>query len=375
MKKITLKDRLRNEIFRLYRHAVRKEHELTYLFWECTLRCNLSCRHCGSDCLKEAKLQDMPLTDFVNVLDNIKKKNTASHMTVCITGGEPLLRGDLEKAGVAIRERGFDWCIVSNGLAMTPERFDSLIKSGLGGMSLSIDGLEVEHNCLRQNPNSFKAVVNAIELCASRNQKYPRLFLFDVITCVHRGNLAVLPRLRDFLISKGVKFWRLFSIFPSGRASLNDLALTPGEYRHLMDFIVETRNYKTEDGKSIHPSYSCEGYLGDYELKVRDYYFFCRGGINVGSVMCDGSISACLSVRSPSFIQGNIYKDDFMDVWNNRFQNMRNRSWAKVGRCANCKSWRWCEGNGLHLHADDHSECVHCNLEMLEEKSYEGGIG
>ena len=26
------------------------EHPLTTLFWECTLRCNLHCRHCGSDC-------------------------------------------------------------------------------------------------------------------------------------------------------------------------------------------------------------------------------------------------------------------------------------------------------------------------------------
>lgn len=33
------------------------------LFWECTLRCNLHCRHCGSDCKVKAGLQDMPLAD------------------------------------------------------------------------------------------------------------------------------------------------------------------------------------------------------------------------------------------------------------------------------------------------------------------------
>lgn len=360
-----LKDMLRREVFRLYRHAVRREHELSYLFWECTLRCNLNCLHCGSDCLKESAVPDMPLADFVKALDGIKAKNPVSNMTVCITGGEPLLRADLEQAGVAIRRLGFNWCMVSNGLAMTKERFDSLIKSGLGGMSLSIDGLEEEHTYLRRNPDSFRAVSHAINLCVERHAKYPRLFLFDVITCVHKGNLAVLPKLRDFLISKGVQGWRLFTIFPSGRAASDDLSLSSEEYRRLMDFIVETRSYHTADGKSIHANYSCEGYLGDYELKVRDYFFFCRGGINVGSIMCDGSISACLSVRSPSFIQGNIYKDDFMDVWNNRFQNMRNRSWAKIGECAQCKNWRWCEGNGLHLHKDDHSECAYCNLEMI----------
>ena len=370
MKTNGLKALVQREVFMLYRHSVAREHGLTYLFWECTLRCNLSCLHCGSDCLKESSVPDMPLEDFIKALDKIKAKNTAAHMTVCITGGEPLLRSDLEQAGAAICERGFNWCIVSNGLCMTRERFDSLIKSGLGGMSLSIDGLENEHNFLRRNKDSFKSVVNAIELCVERHKKYPRLFLFDVITCVHRGNLEKLPELRDFLIEKGVKAWRLFSIFPNGRAGKNDLGLSPEEYKKLMEFIVETRGYKNSGGKSIHANYSCEGYLGEYELKVRDYLFFCHGGINIGSIMCDGSITACLSVRSPAFIQGNIYKDDFMDVWNNKFKNARNRSWAKTGACKNCKSWRWCEGNGLHLHKDDCSECVHCNLKMLPVKRF-----
>ena len=276
MRKLSLKDKLRREMFLLYRRAVRSEHELTYLFWECTLRCNLSCRHCGSDCLKKSSVPDMPLADFVKTLDGIKLKNPAKDMTVCITGGEPLLRSDLEQAGIAIRQRGFNWCIVSNGLAMTRERFDSLIKSGLGGMSLSIDGLEKEHNSLRRNTDSFKAVCNAIDLCVERYSKYPRLFLFDVITCVHKGNLPVLSQLRDFLISKGVKNWRLFTIFPSGRATKYDLSLSPEEYHKLMDFIVETRSYHTVAGKSIRANYSCEGYLGDYGSVERTVSKYAR---------------------------------------------------------------------------------------------------
>ncbi|MBO7122267.1 MAG: TIGR04133 family radical SAM/SPASM protein [Treponema sp.] len=362
-----MKDILRREVFRLYRHCVVKEHSLDYLFWECTRRCNLNCRHCGSDCSKEANVPDMPLADFEKVLDGIKEKNPNKNMTVCVTGGEPLLRKDLEAAGVEIRKRGFNWTLVSNGLAMTRERFDALIRSGLGGMSLSIDGLEKEHCYLRQNKKSFESVVSAIERCVERHEKYPRLFLFDVITCVHAGNIDALPKLRDFLIEKGVEFWRLFCIFPSGRAAEASLSLNSEQYRRLMGFIIETRSYKNKDGKSIFASHSCEGYLGPYELKVRNYFFFCRSGVNIGSVMCDGSITGCLSVRSPDFFQGNIYKDDFMDVWNERFKNMRDRSWTKTGICERCKSWRWCEGNGLHLHNDARSACAYCNLRILEE--------
>ena len=38
------------EIFRRLKHERVEEHPLRQLFWECTFRCNVRCRHCGSDC-------------------------------------------------------------------------------------------------------------------------------------------------------------------------------------------------------------------------------------------------------------------------------------------------------------------------------------
>jgi len=362
---------LKHFIFRRYRAKITKEHELNYLFWECTLRCNLSCLHCGSDCQKTSGVVDMPVSDFAKVLDDIKEKNTAKNLTVCITGGEPLIRSDLEEAGREIKKRGFYWGIVTNGLLFSQSRFVSLLNAGMTSMSFSIDGFEKEHTYLRQHPESYKKVCEGIKIVVDFQKKFPNRFVFDVITCVHKNNLPILRELRDDLIQKGVKKWRIFSIFPEGRAAQNDLSLTKEEYKQLMDFIVETRSYKNSEGRSIHLNYACEGYLGDYELKARDFYFFCRAGINVGSVMCDGSLSACLSVRSPDFIQGNIYDENknvvnsFMDIWNNKYENMRNRDWAKIGKCKTCKKWKFCLGNGLHLHHDMKSPVSHCNFEML----------
>ncbi|MCR4941151.1 MAG: radical SAM protein [Treponemataceae bacterium] len=379
-------------LFRLYRKYSIKKHELNYLFWECTLRCNLNCLHCGSDCLKQSEIEDMPAEDFIKVLDDIKENNRAEHLTVCITGGEPLLRNDLEDVGREIIKRGFYWGIVTNGMLITPERFVSLINAGMTSMSYSLDGFEKEHSYLRQNPQSYKKVCEGIKLAVDFQKKYGNRLIFDVITCVHKKNLEILPALREDLINRGVKMWRIFSIFPEGRAGQNDLFLTKEEYKRLMDFIVETRSYKDSQDRSIHLNYACEGYLGDYELKVRDYFFFCRGGINVGSVMCDGSIGACLSVRGKDFIQGNIYGQargnssdtyssttstntsrtvkkevsvSFMDIWENKFQNLRKRSWAKHGKCRKCKVWNKCMGNGLHLHHDMSCEVAHCNYELL----------
>ena len=67
---LSLRRRLALEIWRKgYQHIV-EEHPLRQLFWECTLRCNLHCRHCGSDCKVKAGVTDMPLQDFLRVLDN-----------------------------------------------------------------------------------------------------------------------------------------------------------------------------------------------------------------------------------------------------------------------------------------------------------------
>jgi sulfatase maturation enzyme AslB (radical SAM superfamily) len=154
----------------------------------------------------------MPVEDFSRVLDNIKSSGI-KNLTICITGGEPLVRKDLELAGKEIIRHGYNWGIVTNGLMMTKERFTSLIRSGMGSMSVSLDGLKNEHNDLRQNNKSFDTVEKTIKLCVEQNKASPYGFVFDVITCVHSGNINTLPLLRDYLIHNGVTAWRIFQSF------------------------------------------------------------------------------------------------------------------------------------------------------------------
>jgi radical SAM protein with 4Fe4S-binding SPASM domain len=145
-----------------------------------------------------------------------------------------------------------------------------------------------------------------------------------------------------------------------GRAANNpELQLTDKQYRGILDFIKDCRG----NDRRIHVSYACEGFLGEYEQKVRDHLFYCRSGVEVASIRCNGAISGCTSVRS-NMDQGNIYTDDLWDVWQNRFEVMRNRSWAKKGQCKSCKVWRYCEGSGLHLY-DDNGELLTCHYRRL----------
>ena len=336
---------------------VRLEHPLTTLFWECTLRCNLHCRHCGSDCKATSALEDMPLEDFLPVLDSVARHMDPHKVMINVTGGEPLVRKDLEICGRAFYDRGFPWSIVTNAQALTPARFQSLIKSGLRAMTISLDGIGETHDWMRGVPGSFEKAISAINMVAGTED-----LVFDVVTCVNKRSYKELDRIRQLLIENGVKSWRLFTVFPVGRAANDpELKLSGDEFRGTMEFIKQTRKEGIIDA-----SYGCEGFLGKYEGDVRDNFFFCGAGVTVGSIMADGSIAACPSIRA-DYSQGNIYRgDDFMDVWNNRYQIYRDRSWMKTDACAKCRYWRWCRGNGMHLRDAD-GKLIFCHLERLKK--------
>ncbi len=353
---MNLRKRLGLELARQLNNSLKHEHPLRQLFWESTLRCNVSCRHCGSDCRASAVTPDMPRDDFFGVLDGIARRLDPHKVFVIVSGGEPLMRDDLELCGRGIYKRGFPWGMVTNGLALTPERFSRLRAAGLCSVTVSLDGLEQSHNWLRRHPQSFCMASRALDVLVADGD-----VTFDVVTCVHQKNFSQLAALRDFLIEKGVRQWRLFPIFPVGRAASDPLLqMSSEQFRELLRFIRQTR----KEGR-IHVNYSCEGFVGDYEGEVRDWMFRCAAGVTVGSVLIDGSIGACTSIRS-HYVQGNIYEDDFLDVWENRYQPFRDRSWMKKDECEKCKYWRYCEGNGMHLRTDDGRLLV-CHLKRMTE--------
>ena len=339
--------RIALELFRSIRKNRAKLHELRTLFWECTLRCNASCRHCGSDCHVSAGMKDMPMEDFLKVVDDITPYVEPNKVLVIFTGGEALVRKDIEVCGMELYRRGYPWGIVSNGLLMTRERLDSLLASGLHSATISLDGFEEAHNWLRRHPKSFENAVNAICMLAEEKE-----IVWDVVTCVNQQNFKDLKLFKEFLVEMGVKRWRLFTIFPVGRAAeVPELQLSNEQFTWMLNFI----RYCRKEGQ-IHVSYGCEGFLGNYEAEVRDSIFQC----NAGSIR----LPYWPTVPFRAVRQGNIYKDKFIDIWNNEFKPYRNREWTRKGQCADCKMFRYCEGNGMHLY-DDNGNLLFCHYNRI----------
>lgn len=348
---LSLRQKLHLEVERAVQRYEVMEHNLKQLFWECTLRCNLSCLHCGSDCKQSAGEKDMPLDNFLKVLDSHPSNINPSDITVITTGGEPLVRPDILECGAQIVKRGFSWGMVSNGLLLSQDRLNALIDTGLTSFAMSFDGFEEEHNWMRGNDRSFTYADQAVDYLVNVDNR----LVWDLITCVNSRNIGYLEMFKEYLIDKGVKNWRIFTVVPMGRAIDNpELMITDRQYVKLMDFIVRTRQENR-----IHLDYACEGFLGRYEGLARTKYYNCVAGTEVASILNDGSISGCLSIRS-NYHQGNIYSDNFWEVWENGFKQYRNRKWMKHGECATCDAWRYCKGGGMHLRNDDGS-IISCN--------------
>lgn len=296
----------------------------------------------------------MPIEDFLRVIDSITPHVNPNKVLIAITGGEALMRKDLEKAGLELYRRGYPWGIVTNGMMLDERRFGSLLRAGLHSITVSIDSFKPYHNYIRRNELSYDNALRALRLMVREPD-----IAYDVVTCANRDNFSSLPEFREFLISEGVKAWRIFTIFPVGRGAEDPrLQLTDKQFGELMEFIKETRR----DGR-ISLSYGCEGFLGGYEAEVRDLFYHCSAGVTTAGIKIDGSISGCTSIRA-NYDQGNIYTDDFMDVWNNRFSQFRDRGWMKKGVCADCKSFKYCLGNGMHLR-DDNGKLLVCHHQRI----------
>lgn len=361
---LSLRQLIALEANRLLSKEMAREHRLNTIFWESTLRCNLHCLHCGSDCKAASETPDMPFEDFAPTLDSIARRYDPATVLVIISGGEPLVRPDLEECGRRIMEKGFPWGMVTNGFALTAERLERLVDAGLRTISVSLDGLQQEHDWMRGRENSFARASEAIRIICDFNAGRPETerLGFDAITCVNRRTINQLDAIKEHLLSIGCHEWRVFPIVPMGRAKqVDEFRLTGAEIRQVLEFIAETR----KEGL-MKVNYACEDYLAGYEGEVRDTLFSCHAGISVGSVLIDGSISACGSIRS-DYHQGNIYRDDFMDVWDRRFQKYRDHSWMKTGECRDCRHFRYCQGNGMHLR-DENGDIIQCNLLLMEKE-------
>lgn len=121
-----------------------------------TNRCGYACRHCYNAGRTQ---EDLPLAVW---RDLAAKLQSMGAVLVTLTGGEPLLRGDLEAIAGCFDARS---CLSLNttGSGLTPARAAALKRAGLFGVGVSLDSTDpAEHDRFRGREGAFDRAVAAV---------------------------------------------------------------------------------------------------------------------------------------------------------------------------------------------------------------------
>ena len=119
--------------------------------FELTHSCTANCRHCDKGGMKP----DPP--GLLRAEDYAELRSLLKPMAVQLSGGEPLLRGDLAEIVRAVKEpNGLPYTIlVTNGRLLTEEKYLALRPLGINQFSISLDFPDSRHDDFRRSPGLY----------------------------------------------------------------------------------------------------------------------------------------------------------------------------------------------------------------------------
>lgn len=308
-------------------------------FWELTDACNLRCIHCEADSGIRSKNELTP----AEALDLCTQLAEAGCETLCLTGGEPLLRRDWPGIARRAADLGLEVVVITNGTTVDDALIGRMIDAGVSGVSVSLDGNRDVHDTIRvpASPrpgfSSYDLAVAALERLVDSPLKTA------AITQVHKRNFDDLERMHDQMVELEVDVWQVQIAMPLGR--LLDLRY---EYlietdqiaelaRKLADFVRQKRaRIAVSDNIGY---YSREEPIIRGSFKDRSTFWMgCLAGLRVVAVMSDGDVKGCPS-HPRSFAVGNIRSEPFAEIWAAGERFAYNTAWQEElleGQCKTC---------------------------------------
>lgn len=300
-----------------------------------TDRCNLDCIHC----YQNSTHKDLTISQIEYIiknylsLKNLLESKGCEDFSITLLGGEPFISEDIFR----ILEEINSLCevpveIVTNGTLITEEIVKELSLYNIGGVHVSLDGLKRNNNVIR-GKNTFSKIINSIKILKKFN------FKTTVTFTLHKKNKEDLPELLKKCENLNVDTVIIKRLLSIDSKSMQDLLLTPDEFKQICYFVEEDVNSE----KEIDISFSCEGGIYLQEKKEHDIGFvdncmlLFQGHMTVDS---DGTIYPC---RRLPIKLGNALDDNLSDIffYNKKFNNLRNlNNLSEV--CGNCSNFEKC---------------------------------
>lgn len=323
------------------------------VYWEMTNACGLACRHCRASAIAERSPLELTTDEGVRLLDDITGFGRP-YPHVVFTGGDPLLRPDLEVLVDAATARGIGCSLApaATGL-LTREVLDRLKAAGIQTISLSLDGSTAEiHDGFRGVGGTFETTLESARI--ARAAALP----IQVNTLITDETLSDLPAIYELMKTLDIMRWSLFYLISVGRGSaLKEVSAAESERLNRWLFeLSRTAPFQIKTTEAMHyrrvaiRTMQAEGMDDEAIAKTSvGRGFGIRDGNGIVFVNHDGAVYpsgflplAVGNVRLTSIVE--LYRSSTM------MSSLRDPAQLK-GRCGRCEYARICGGSRARAYA------------------------
>ena len=328
---------------------------LRLLFWESTIRCNLTCAHCRRVESDDTVHRDLSTEQAKGLIEQLAELGRDQPMmpVLVFSGGEPLCRNDLFKLIRYAKSLGISPALATNGTLIDATAAGQIHDSGVVRVSVSLDGATADvHDRLRRLTGSFERAIEGIGYL--REAKVP----FQINITLTKHNAGQLEDIYKLAKSLGAVAVHIFMLVPvgCGQSLAETDMLSPEQYEKKLLEIC------TLDGRGeLQMKVTCGPH---YERVVRQKGLHTSrtkaGGAVPGRSGHGGASKGCLAGLGILFVGhqgdvfpcgylpvkcGNILDQKLSDIWykSEDLARMRDTD-ALEGKCGLCGYRQVCGG-------------------------------
>lgn len=300
-----------------------------------TYRCTNACKFCYAGCtgLQNSITEKYPELDSESIKQIIHKfKEQCKIPFFSFTGGEPLLRDDLEQLISYAVSIGLRVNLISNGTLVTEKRAHALYQAGLRTAQISVESAdEAMHDYLTGTPSCFKKTIQGIKHLLQAG-----ISVQTNTTITARNKDAVID-IPQFVKSLGINRMSMNLYIPAGTQKYRDeLAVSYTACAELLPQLQKSAHNAKMQFFWYSPLPLCLYNPLAHGLGNKN----CAACDGLISIAPDGSILPCSSYDEPI---GNILNEDFNRLWfSEKAQWFKQKQYAPEF-CKTCSAFTACQ--------------------------------
>jgi len=324
-----------------------------WLLLELTYRCPLHCVFCYNPTDFARTGPEIATADWLRVL---REARALGAVQLGLSGGEPLVREDLEVIVAEAHALGYYINLITSGVGLTRARIAALKSAGLDHIQLSFQDSTREMNDFLSSTRTFELKAQVAALI--REHGYP--MVLNVV--LHRLNIDHVGQILEMAQTLGAQYVELANTQYYGWAWLNREQLLPSRAQ-LERAEATTQRFRERVAGQMQIYFVVPDY---FERRPKA----CMNGL--GSVFLaiapDGTAMPCHAARMlPGLELPNVQRADIRSIWfeSQAFNRFRGEAWMKEP-CRSCpersKDFGGCRCQAYLLTGDPDNTDPVCDL-------------